>query len=286
MNPINTSQCQGLFPISHLGKLIKLGFAVIICTIVFSACKTEEPDPPEENWGKIILNFKHQINGIPLEFDTLLYINAAGNPFLVNEIQYFISDISLYYHNGSVSLINDWKAIQYVDTDIPDTQSWEVFDKIPEGTYDSINFTVGIADEKNASFMFVNPPESFMFWPEFLGGGYHYLKLNGKWLEEGQQNQTTPFDFHLGRGQIYYSYPDSITEFIPNEFTVSLPNSGFQINTGQTIDINIIMNIENWFQNPNIYDHNVWGGYIMQNQEAMQLVKENGHNVFSVELAK
>ena len=108
----------------------------------------------------------------------------------------------------------------------------------------------------------------------------------GKWLEEGQQLQTTPFDFHLGRGQIYYSYPDSITGFIPNDFNVSLPNSGFQLESAQTVDINIFMNIENWFKNPSIYDHDVWGGYIMQNQEAMQLVKENGINVFSVEIIK
>ena len=29
--------------------------------------------------------------------------------------------------------------------------------------------------------MFVNPPEVNMMWPDVLGGGYHYLMLNGKW---------------------------------------------------------------------------------------------------------
>jgi hypothetical protein len=250
------------------------------------SCKDEEPEPPAEKTGKIIFHFKHYLNNFPVQFDTLMYVNAAGNPYLVNEIQYFISDVKLYNNNDSALLIDDWKDIHYVDTDIPTTHSWEVFDKIPEGFYDSISFTFGIPEEKNHSFMYVNPPESFMFWPEYLGGGYHYLKLNGKWLEEGQQTQTTPFDFHLGRGQVYYSYPDSITGFIPNEFSVSLPNSGFQINTGQTVDINIFMNIENWFQEPNIYDHDIWGGYIMQNQNAMQMVKENGWNVFSIEIIK
>jgi len=252
--------------------------------ITLTSCDNKEPEQPEEKSGKIILNFIHQINGESLQFDTLKYVNAAGNPYLVNEIQYNISDITLYNHNGSEILIDDWKDIHYVDTDIPTSQSWEVFDKIPEGTYDSIAFTFGIPEAKNISFMYVNPPESFMFWPEFLGGGYHYLKLNGKWLESGQQTQTTPFDFHLGRGQIYYSYPDSITGFVPNEFNVSLPGSGFQVISGQTIEIDIVMNIENWFQYPHTYDHDIWGGYIMQNQEAMQLVKENGQNVFSTEL--
>jgi len=261
-------------------------FLVFASIILHSCVGKEDPVPPTEKTGKIILHFKHHLNGQPVQFDTLFYINAAGNPYLVNEIQYFISDMTLYNSNGSEFIIDDWNDIHYVDTDIPTTHTWEVFDKIPEGTYDSISFIFGIPEEKNNSFMYVNPPESFMFWPEYLGGGYHYLKLNGKWLEQGQQLQTTPFDFHLGRGQIYYSYPDSITGFISNDFNVSLPNSGFQLDSAQTVDINIFMNIENWFQGPNIYNHDEWGGYIMQNQDAMQMVKENGWNVFSIEIIK
>ncbi|NQV01648.1 MAG: hypothetical protein HQ542_03310, partial [Bacteroidia bacterium] len=122
--------------------------------------------------------------------------------------------------------------------------------------------------------------ESFMFWPQYLGGGYHYMKLNGKWLDENQQ--VNPFDFHLGIGQIYYSYPDSITGFVQNYFQVTLPNSSFLMEKNQTKEILLIMNIENWFRNPNTYDHNIWRGDIMQKQEAMQLACENGHDVFTV----
>jgi len=130
--------------------------------------------------------------------------------------------------------------------------------------------------------MFVNPPESYMFWPEFLGGGYHYMKLNGKWLEEEQTIETTPFNCHLGRGQIYYSYPDSITGFIPNEFRVSLPSSSFELKAGEQKQVYVTMNIENWFKEPHIYDLDYFGSYTMQNQEAMQTLKENGYNVFSI----
>ena len=43
----------------------------------------------------------------------------------------------------------------------------------------------------------------------------------------------------------------------------------------------ISRNIENWFKNPNTYDHNQWGGDIMQNQPAMKIAAENGWNVFT-----
>lgn len=265
------------------GYILNIGYLIFVAILLFQ-CKDVNEELPEEDTGKITLHFVHHLDGNPVQFDTLIYVNAAGNPYLVNEIQYFISDITLFKENESGILIEDWKDIHYVDTDILSSQSWEIFDKIPVGNYDSIAFTFGISEEKNNSFMFVNPPESFMFWPEYLGGGYHYLKLNGKWLQMGQQTITTPFDFHLGPGQIYYSYPDSIVGFIHNDFKITLSDSEFSIAKGEIREIDIIMQIEYWFKEPHIYDHDVWGGNIMQNQDAMQIVKENGWNVFIVQV--
>lgn len=239
-------------------------------------------DTEETITGKITIRFQHNVNDQPLRVDTIAYINAAGNHYLVSEIQYFISDVTLFKSDGTSQMIDDWKNIHYVDTDIPESQTWQVYDDIAAGQYDSISFIFGIADEKNISLMFVNPPESYMFWPEFLGGGYHYMKLNGKWLEQGQTIETTPFNCHLGRGQIYYSYPDSIIGFIPNEFRVSLPASSFEVKPGEIKQVYLTMNIENWFEEPHIYDLDYFGSYTMQNQEAMETLKENGYNVFSI----
>ena len=266
-------------------KLILIaGLAIFLLSASLSGCDKNKDKPPDPGPGKITFSFNHLIDGQPVIFDSLMYTNAAGNKYMVNEIQYFISDVTLYKSDGAEKTIKDWQDIYYVDTDLENTWSWEVYDDITPGTYDSISFIFGITDKKNISFMYVNPPERDMFWPEYLGGGYHYMKLNGKWLEEGQTWQTTPFDFHLGRGQIYYSYPDSIIGFIDNSFRVSLPNSGFSISAGQRKYIEIQMNVENWFKDPHIFDLDVYGGYIMQNQEAMQIAKENGHNVFSVRI--
>jgi len=234
------------------------------------------------SYGKIAIGFDFKVDGDSLQVDTLKYFNAAGNPYLISEIQYFISDVTLYKSDGSSLNIDNPKDLHYIDSDLPDTWTWEINNDIPAGTYDSLGFRFGISEEKNISFMFVNPPESFMFWPEYLGGGYHYMKLNGKWLEDGQTIQTTPFNCHLGIGQIYYSYPDSIIGFIHNDFSVSLPGSSFQMVDGEKKLIKITMNIEEWFKDPFIYDLNFWGSYTMQNQDAMQTLKENGYNVFSV----
>ena len=40
-------------------------------------------------------------------------------------------------------------------------------------------------------------------------------------------------------------------------------------------------NIKKWFRSPHVYDFNAFGSAIMQNQEAQQLLKENGADVFT-----
>ncbi len=254
-------------------------FLIFLCV---NACKKDEE---KTNSGKIVFEFKHRVDGDVLEVDRLNYTDYAGYKYLINEIQYFISKVKLYKSDGTVNEINEWKSIHYVDTDIEDTQKWEVFDEIIPGLYDSISFVFGIDSASNESYMYANPPENNMFWPDNLGGGYHYLKCNGKY-QDPPTLRLLPFNMHLGIGQIYATDTinvNQITGFIHNYFTVSLPGSSFEIKNEETKLFSIVMNIEQWFKDPHVYDHKEYGSYIMQTQEAMNIVKENGHNVFSFE---
>jgi hypothetical protein len=257
----------------------------VVFAVFLSACKKGDNTPPPAPSGTIIFSMEHQVDGEPLKENELIYSNAAGNEYLITEVKYFISDITFYRNDGSAKVISEWKDIFYIDEDIPETKTIQFFDKILTGTYDSISFIFGITEEKNKSFMYVNPPEVNMFWPEVLGGGYHYMMINGKWKNEA--GFITPFDFHLGIGQLYkgddYNV-DSIYAYVQNYFKVSLPGSSFTMTENKTLTFRLIMNIENWFENPHIFDFNHWGGAIMQNQQAMQIVKDNGWDVFSINL--
>lgn len=260
-------------------------YTILLTVFLFSSCSEgpiEEPEPIP-NTGHINFNFTHHVDQKPLQLDSMMYINAAGNPYEVNEVLYFISDVMLHCSTGEKITINDWKDIHYVELDIPSTLTWEVFDDIPVGIYDSISFIFGIPEEKNESFMFVNPPEDKMMWPDIMGGGYHYLMINGKWLDEAHEEQF--YNFHMGIGQLYKGDEinfDSIYAFVQNYFTVTLPNSSFNIEKNTTRNIEIIMNIESWYETPHNFDFNYWGGAIMEIQPAMQMAKENGYDVFTV----
>jgi len=248
--------------------------------LLSSSCEKKPIGGSQEPAGKLKFNFEHYVDGSPVVINAMNYTNAAGNQYLIYEAQYFVTDMVIYKHDGSSKMIKDWTDYHYVDTNIPSTFLWEVYDSIPIGEYDSIAFHFGFTDSKNISYMFSNIPEKNMIWTEPDGGGYHYMKINGKWLDTN--NSTRGFAFHLGRGQHYNASGLPIPPYIDNSFRVSLPGSDFTIDDGKITEITIRMNIEKWFKEPNIYDHNQWGGDIMEKQPAIKLAIENGWNVFSV----
>lgn len=250
------------------------------------ACKPEILET-RKNGGKIAIEFDHRVNGSALITDSICYVNEAGNHYGINEVKYFISDVCLLQNNGKKIAINQEKAIHYVDIDVKNSLAWNVYDTIPEGTYDSISFIFGLNEQRNKSFAFVNPPEVNMFWPDILGGGYHYMMINGRW--KNQQGTTVPFDFHLGIGQLYSGSTtsvDSITGFVHNYFKVTLPLQGMQVFSGSRRTILLAMNIDSWFKTPHTWNFDTWGSYIMQNQPAMKTAAENGFDVFEVKSVK
>ncbi|HLO92085.1 MAG TPA: MbnP family protein [Lentimicrobium sp.] len=241
-------------------------FAMISCT-----------DDTEKS-GTFKLAFQHYVDGNPLIRDSMMYVNAAENPYEITEIMYFISRVKLYNHNGKVVELNTASPFHYINPDYPQTLTWESVGEIPEGTYDSISFIFGLRADDNISNRFVNAPESNMAWPEVLGGGYHYMMMNG-FYEDAEGNKKTN-NFHLGTGQVING---GDTTFIDNSFTVTPKGLPFSISWGAVTTGVLTMNIESWFDTPVVYDFNFWGGAIMQKQAAMEAACKNGKDAFTIE---
>ncbi|MCK9401428.1 MAG: hypothetical protein M0Q51_15730 [Bacteroidales bacterium] len=255
---------------------------IIIIAIFFTmlnSCKEKDNDP-----GNIRLTFEEKVDGELLQTDTLKYVNEAGNPYMINEVQYFISKFTLYFNDGEFYTVKDNMGMHYIDSDIPGTKSWDIPEDIPSGRVDSIVFVFGLDEADNQSNIFPNPPESNMFWPEELGGGYHYMKLNGKYQDT--TGLLAPFNFHLGIGQTYDT-TGQVTGFVQNYFKVSFPlimmsSLLVDVKPGQTTELILTMNIDSWFATPHTWDFNYWGGMMMQNQAALQAACENGRDAFSI----
>ncbi len=229
------------------------------------------------------LSIDYEANGTALVTDTLCYTNEAGNLFLITEIQWFLSNIQLLDMNGEWHTLRQREAtdsvaeltehIFYIDTDIPESQVLHG-KKVPVGHYTAMRFTFGLDETDNETGLFNDPPESDMFWPDMLGGGYHYIKLNGKYV--GGEGRLKPLAVHLGIGQ-----NESLTQFYQNYFIVELPiNFNVKANTENHLDLTMV--IDNWFRNPNTIDFNEFGSGIMQNQNAQRLLNGNGQDVFKI----
>lgn len=243
----------------------KISIIAVMALLMMAACgKTT-------GRGSLNIQVAHEVNGQPLVTDTLCYATEAGNPYLVNEVQWFLSRLELEDEAGHVVSL---ASVCYIDTDISESRSLH-FDDVPAGDYRALRFVFGLNATDNVTGIFSDPPESNMFWPDALGGGYHYMKLNGKYRTD--DDLLAPLAIHLGTGQ-----NAELTEFYDNSFTVELPIE-LAIAEGSADTLYLVMNIDRWFSDPHVYDFNVYGSAIMQNQEAQQALKENGHDVFSIQ---
>jgi len=249
-------------------RTYQINFVLITFLFLLVSCKDENVEPVQPHFV-----FKTNVDGNQLEKGVMKYTNKTGNIYQVDELQYFISEIQFTTTDGQVFTIESDSAIHYVDIDIPSTLEWTPSDLLLVTSYSSISFVFGINEPKNKIGLFVNPPERDMFWPDMMGGGYHYMKMNGKWKASG--DTIKPFNLHLGIGM-----NEDGTVFYQNYFKVTLPLN-VQTNPDKN-EFTITMNIEKWFEAPNLWDWNITGGQIMQNQDAMLNACKNGANAFEV----
>lgn len=260
---------------------------LVITSAFLSSCTKHTLEVTPITYGNIIFTFSHKVNGESLKFDTMLYRTSLGNNYKVTDLQYFVSRVSLHSVKGKWNTITTDDGIHYTDARDNYSCSWWVNDLLLAGTYDTVAFTFGLDENQNTSGRFPDPPERDMFWPDILGGGYHYMKMNLKWKNE-TMSQSLPFMFHLGIGQVYASgtvNPDSIIGFVQNYFRVTLPCK-LDLSAGSTRQIMLQMNVDRWFDGNNAFDFSAYPDGIMQNQEGMFKACLNGRKAFSIMTTK
>ena len=204
--------------------------------------------------------FTQTVDGNPLVSNQMIYTNHTGENYSVQTLRYLISNITLHTKNGSDILIDE---VHFIDISIDSTLSLSI-PAITDQNYTTISFTMGLDSNKNITNLFLN--ESFypsFSWPEFLGGGYHYMQLEGDFnsVFNGYATHTG------GTNGVDYSFS--------KEFPITI-NSKSNI-----YDIYINMEISNWYENPHTLNFTTNG--IMDDANSQIILKDNGiEDVFSV----
>jgi hypothetical protein len=238
--------------LKHLSIFLGIGLTTL------SSCTKES--------ANVALNFHHQVDGENLELYAMDYENDYGNVYNVQLLRYIVSNIELIDEKGSSYELDDF---HYVDIETNSSLNLGEKVNIPAGNYRSIQFILGLEEEMNISNSHVaEPVHGAMAWPDQMGGGYHYMRIEGAYIASDQT-------------QHFYLTHTGATAGLARHINYSLP---INLNAceEQEYQINLNMNINEWYANPNTYNFEEYDSGIMGNPEAQQLIHDNGHNVFSV----
>jgi len=238
-------------------------FCILFFIIIASSCKKDntEAPPPTTTVGNLTVQFSYTFDATALQTDTIGYVNAAGYKMSVTRLQYYLSKFVLVNADGITTYpINQ---AYYLDAKDPYFSSITFID-VPNGNYKGLRFMIGLDTAMNKTYYLPATVENNnMEWPVQMGGGYHFMKLEGSFIDTAG---TWGYNMHLGTNG--------------NSVNISLPNKAFLINSNTT-SIQLKMNVSEWFKNPSTYDFNIDGVYSMGKAPAMLKLKNNGVDVFN-----
>ena len=218
---------------------------------------------------QVVLQTQHTVGGADLVLNDIRYQNAAGQMYSVVTLIYYLSDVVLHRDDGVIYGLD--RALY---NDVADASTLEhTLDDVPAGTYTAITFTWGLDADKNvAGGLPDNPQNNNMFWPGMLGGGYHYSKCEGLYLDT--QGAQKGYATHTGRVR-----RDIDTEDHHHFFTVTLPIA--LTVDGDTWNVPLVMDLNEWYEDPNVYDFPDVP-MIMNDLDRQRMLMENGASAFSI----
>ncbi|WP_299668513.1 MbnP family protein [uncultured Polaribacter sp.] len=237
----------------------KIIYVVFAISLLFSSCTNDA-----ENTS-VTLKFTHYWDDTKMtnqDLNQLRFTNANGEKLSIERLRYAISNISLI----------GGKNYHLVDFGENFGTALTISD-LTDGTY-NISFRFGFSDEDNTDGIYKNLNSLNFDVPGMLGGGYHYMQFDGKFLDDS--NQEIGFNYHTIR---------AVDRTDPNNLVFQ--DTSFKVDLGTVVIINnaeieVRMNVAEWFKNPNTWNLNELNTVLMPNFEVQKMMSANGKSVFSL----
>ncbi|MCB0399718.1 MAG: hypothetical protein KDD26_08890 [Winogradskyella sp.] len=245
---------------------------LLLClTIITFSC---DNDTNGNGLRNITVDFKftHTWDGMVINdsnLTTTTVTNDNGETMTMARLRYLISRIELINANGNSYTFNGYKF-----TDLSDITTYDFSTNntiIPSGTY-TIKFIWGFNEEDNIDGAYPDLNSASWNWPEMLGGGYHFLQLDGMYNVD---SSPSPYNFHNGTARVSTNPNVFEQNFAVIELSEEIVLSG-------NASIEIVMNIAEFFKNPNTWDLNVLDTPLMPNYNAQKMMQQNVQTVFSL----
>ncbi len=249
-------------------KIVLLFFALI----PFLACDNDDDTTTPVVESDVSINFTQSFDGQSItanEFSNLEYTNENGEQLSISRLRYLMTDIVLTDSDGIETVIADYN---FVDVGESTGAVLDAPTKFEQGDY-TLSMRFGFSDADNNG---VYPDLNALSWgvPAPLGGGYHYMQMEGVYINSEAVN--TNYQFHTIRAAQNPGDDVTLTD------TSIAVNLGTITIDGSATTIQVNMNIENWYKNPNLWNLNELYTMLMPNYDAQILMNENGQDVFTL----
>lgn len=244
---------------------------ILFSLITILSCHKDNDDSISQT--NITFNFNHNWDGIDVtnaNFNAIIFTNAFGNQMSITKLKYLISNIRLEKTNGEIVAIDGYSLVDLTNNT---SLSFAPNTLIPTGNYSHVTFTFGFKNDANYNGNYPDLNAASWNVPTMMGGGYHYMQLEGKFIDNTSSEQG--YAYHMIRAVNTSTNP---LEFQDTFFDVDL--GPISIHNDATLNIEI--NISEWFKNPNTWDLNVLNNSLMGDFNAQIKMFENGQHVFSL----
>lgn len=206
---------------------------IILSATTFFSCKKDD-ETEVSSTGSVHVMVSNEVDGQEIQLGSLTYVNAMSNTYSIDLLRYYISNITFIQPNGTAFNIKNYDLIDAADS----TSGIIHFSGIPNGTYSTMRFFIGVDSVTNYSIDNSGDldPSYGMFWP--WNTGYIFYKHEGFFIDSTGTTQT--LFFHLGTDAAL-SQVD-----IPCNFTID----------NNTRSIELSFNLNSAYDSPNPIDFN------------------------------
>jgi hypothetical protein len=200
------------------------------------------PNPNVPSGNAIGISFEHFVGTDSLITDDVVrYMNLNGDSFSVDDLKYYISNISFTDNLGNTWYENE----SYHLIDATDPAEMIIYiDSMPAGTYTSMSFMIGVDSARNVSGTQTGAldPSNGMFWT--WSSGYIMAKIEGH-----SPSSTASFNlliFHVAGFSGQYAGQRWVTPAF---------GASSAVVTAATVPmIHMKCDVNEWFQSPNVID--------------------------------
>ena len=248
----------------------KLAFLLILAVIAIGCSSDDDGNNAPTN-ADVNFKFTQNWEGTPVtpeNYDEGVYENEAGNFVYIDGLRYLISRIVLHKADGTTVAFDEYQLV-----DLADAGSLTLNPALAAttGDYTGISFIYGFNEEDNVSGAYQVLNDANWNWPSDLGGGYHFMQMDGTFDDTNGLPQ--PYNFHNGTARV----SDGVFEANHIVFNFDMD---FTITDDATIEIK--MDISEWYKNPLTWDLNDRSVNLMMDYLAQKDMNRNGKTVFSI----